>query len=94
MKLLLLHLSDIHITSDDDVITSRSPQIVNAVKNLDYSLDLCIVVVTGDIAYSGTDDQYFVAFEFFDSLKQHLSDNLSSTPHQHPVPIHFIVLPW
>ena len=73
MKLLLIHLSDIHITSDDDVITGRYPQIVNAVKNLDYSLDMCVVVVTGDIAFSGTDEQYLVAYEFFENLKQSLS---------------------
>ena len=77
MKLLLIHLSDIHITSDDDAITKRYPQIVNAVKNLDYSLDLCVVVVTGDIAFSGTTEQYFVAFEFFEHLKQLLSQSLS-----------------
>ena len=93
MKLLLIQLSDIHITSDDDVITDRYPQIVNAVKNLDYSLDMCIVVVTGDIAYSGTDEQYLVAYEFFDNLKQHLSTSLSGTPENHTVPVHLIFLP-
>ena len=93
MKLLLIHLSDIHITGDDDVITGRHSQIVNAVKNLDYSLDLCVVVVTGDIAFSGTDEQYLVAFEFFENTKQLLSDNLSGPTERHTVPVHLIIVP-
>ena len=55
MKLLLVHLSDIHFTSDDDAITNKYHYIVDAVKNIDYSLSVCVVVVTGDIAFSGTD---------------------------------------
>ena len=93
MKLLLIHLSDIHITSDDDAITKRYPQIVNAVKNLDYSLDLCVVVVTGDIAFSGTTEQYFVAFEFFEHLKQLLSQSLSGAPQHQPVPVTLVIVP-
>ena len=57
MKLMLIHLSDIHIASEEDVITNRHSQIVNAVRNLDYSLDMCVVVVTGDVAFSGNDEQ-------------------------------------
>ncbi len=58
MKLMLLHLSDIHITSEDNSITQKYPYIVDAVKNLDYELDMCVVMVTGDIAYSGQEYQY------------------------------------
>ena len=32
MKLMLIHLSDIHIASEEDVITNRHSQIVNACK--------------------------------------------------------------
>ena len=45
MRLLLIQLSDIHIVRDEDVVTERSSQIVDAVKNLDHSLDLCVIVV-------------------------------------------------
>ena len=93
MKLLLIQLSDIHITGEDDVVTDRHSQIVNAVKNLDYSLDLCVIVVTGDIAYSGTDEQYFVALEFFGNIQQLLSDNLSGTLGDQRVPVHFVTVP-
>ena len=93
MRLLLIHLSDIHITNEEDTITKRYPQIVNAVKNLDYSLDLCVVVVTGDIAYSGTTEQYIVAFEFFENIQHLLSENLSGPTNDQPVPVHFVIVP-
>ena len=93
MKLLLLHLSDIHISNEDDVITNRYTEIVDAVKNLDYSLDVCIVAVTGDIAYSGTAEQYIVAFEFFENVKQLLSANLSSGRDNCAVPVSFAIVP-
>ena len=40
MKLMLVHLSDIHFTGQEDVVSSRYTLIVDAVKNLDYSLML------------------------------------------------------
>ena len=93
MKLLLVHLSDIHLTGEGDVITDRCAHIVDAVKNLDYSLDMCAVIATGDIAYSGTFEQYMVAFEFFDNLKRLLCDNLSNSDEFTKVPVHFIFIP-
>lgn len=92
MRLLLIHLSDIHITSQDDVITERYTQLVDAVKNIDYSLDICIVITTGDIAYSGTDEQYYVALEWFEQLKQGLTTALSDSSQKH-VPVHFVMVP-
>ncbi len=94
MKLLLIHLSDIHITSEDDVIADRFPQIVNAVKNLDFTLDMCIVISTGDIAYSGTDDQYIAAWGVFEKFENLLSCSLSSgiSDSAH-VPVHFVFVP-
>ena len=93
MKLLLIHLSDIHITSETDVIANRCPQILNAVRNLDYSLDFCLVVVTGDIAYSGIDEQYIIALDFFEQLTQLLTDNLSGKTQGTPVPVHLVMVP-
>ena len=93
MRLLLIHLSDIHITSENDTITRRYPQIVDAVKNLDYSLDLCVVVVTGDIAYSGTAEQYIVAYEFFENMKDLLTQSLSGAKTDIAIPIDFVMVP-
>ena len=93
MKLMLIHLSDIHIYSQDDFITSRHSQIVDAVKNLDYSLDACVVIVTGDVAFSGSDEQYLVAMEFLDEIKQLLSAHLAGPTGSRSVPVHLVVIP-
>ena len=93
MKLMLIHLSDIHIVSEEDAVTNRYSQIVNAVRNLDYSLDMCVVVVTGDVAFSGTDEQYLIAWEFLDSVKKQLAEHLSESSGNNSVPIHIVVVP-
>ena len=93
MRLMLIHLSDIHITSPDDAIIGRHSQIVDAVKNLDYSLDACVVVVTGDIAFAGTVDQYLVAMDFLDDIKTLLESKLSGGLGHESVPIHWVVIP-
>ena len=93
MRLMVIHLSDIHITSQKDVITNRHSQIVDAVKNLDYSLDMCVVAITGDVAFAGNDEQYLIPMEFLDALKKLLSDSLSGALGSPSVPVHIIVVP-
>ena len=93
MKLMLLHLSDIHVSGDTDTITERHTQIADAVKNLDYTLDFCLIVITGDIAFSGNQDQYLIALEFLDKLQQHLSTSLSTPGDRRPIDVHIIAVP-
>ena len=93
MKLMIVHLSDIHLVNEDDVVINRRLPIVNAVKNLDYSLDMCVVLVTGDIAYSGSDGQYLAAMDFFDKMKDELARHLSEPSTNTQVPVHIVVVP-
>jgi len=53
MKVLLVHLSDLHIQGDEDPILYRAEYISSAVRNVDYELAACFIVVSGDTAYSG-----------------------------------------
>lgn len=69
MKLLLLHISDIHIKSKGDFILSRADQIAGAMSSLDSEIAGCVVVVTGDVAFSGQKDEYALAEEFLSKLK-------------------------
>lgn len=77
MKVLILQLSDIHISSDTDPILGRAGSIVDAVKNLDYEIDLCVCAITGDIAFSGLDDEYVEAWKWLDELSTLLRNRLS-----------------
>ena len=67
-KILLLHLSDIHITDEQEPILKRAERIRKAVQNLEHGLDACFLVVSGDIAYFSTEEQYLLAADYFKNL--------------------------
>jgi hypothetical protein len=52
VKVLLLHLSDIHIKTGEDVVLSRGDKIVDAVKNLEAGPDAIVCVISGDVTSS------------------------------------------
>lgn len=93
MRILLVHLSDIHLTSSTDHIVLKMDTIASAVQNLDYELDLCIVAVTGDVAYSGSAEQYEIAFTMFATLIKMLEARLTSRVKGIAVPIKFVAVP-
>jgi 2-keto-4-pentenoate hydratase/2-oxohepta-3-ene-1,7-dioic acid hydratase in catechol pathway len=68
MRTLLMHLSDLHIQGNDDPVLGRAKAIVDATKNLDYELELAVVVVSGDLAFSGEDAQYQLAGHFIQDI--------------------------
>src|SRR2546430_11605965 len=76
VNLLLLHLSDIHFKSAKDAVLRRGDAIVDAVRNLDYDIDLAVVAVTGDVAFSGLSDQYNTAAAFLGRIVERLKIEL------------------
>lgn len=64
MKLLILHLSDIHFEKNGDVSGKNTEGIIRALKTID-TFSYVIVVISGDIAYSGKVSQYNTAYKFF-----------------------------
>ena len=53
MKVLILHLSDIHFVEGDNLIRARLQKIVAAVRSVEHKFDTCLLLVSGDIAFSG-----------------------------------------
>ena len=92
MRFLLIHLSDIHFQTEDDIILKRREQIESAIKNIDYEIDAAFVVVTGDLAFSGNEEQYVLAYEFCEKFMVNLSKKLAK-PHCTPIPVYFIGVP-
>jgi len=89
MKLLLLHLSDIHFKESEgqNPVLSRTEQIAAAAASTAPSARCCFVVVTGDIAFSGKQAEYAFADKFFSELRDHLCTRL---PKCDP---HFVLVP-
>ncbi len=81
MKLLLLHLSDLHFQSSpgDNPAAKRSREIAAAVGSLFVQPDLVTVVVSGDIAFAGIASEYAAAASFFDELSGQLAARLNGT---------------
>lgn len=68
MKLLILHLSDIHFEARSDHICHKADKIKAAVLS-HRDIDAYFVVTTGDIAFAGNALQYEIAYDFFTNLK-------------------------
>lgn len=69
MKIAILHLSDLHIEKDNSQwLLKRAEQIVPAVWNDFSDCGKIVIVVSGDIANAGTEEEYGYAKEFFRTL--------------------------
>lgn len=92
-KALLLHLSDIHTKGDSDAVLFRADQIAAAVQNIDHDLEAAVVVITGDLAYSGEEHQYIAFWEFLDSLAARLGERLNHRVTGERVPVKIVAIP-
>jgi predicted phosphodiesterase len=81
MVLALLHLSDMHLRKGkSSSFTTRVPQIVAGLRSSHQLLDYCLVVVSGDIAFSGQHEEYAMAEEFFAKLRTELAKYFATSP--------------
>ena len=67
MKILVLHLSDIHLQDAENSCVNKLPLIPAAVQNEELELDAAILVTSGDVVYSGTRSQYKIATDLLSS---------------------------
>lgn len=72
MSILLLHLTDMHISSGQDAILGRAVPIKQAILATYPSPEACIIIVSGDIANSGKAAEYGVALGFLNDLRSTL----------------------
>jgi hypothetical protein len=72
MKIDLILLGDIHIKSASDNVIQFRSRLFDAIKNEVLGKDHLFIVIPGDIALSGTLDEYTVALDYFATLKSDL----------------------
>ncbi len=69
MQLALIHISDIHFRTDrSNPILDKAEALAAAIASNLKVPTHCILLVSGDVAFSGLDSQYKVAEEFLDDL--------------------------
>ena len=78
MKVLLVQLSDIHIKTADDAVLQRSSKIVDAVKNLESDVQAVVCILSGDVTFSGSEDQFLLALDFITQFKTELERHVPS----------------
>ncbi|MEK4444125.1 MULTISPECIES: metallophosphoesterase family protein [unclassified Niallia] len=78
MIFTILHISDIHFKNEHNSLEDKLDKFYRSVISNLRDSDYIVCCVTGDIAYSGLQDQYYnKAFSFFDNLKQEIYDELN-----------------
>jgi DNA repair exonuclease SbcCD nuclease subunit len=87
MKTLILHVSDIHLKNQKNMASDRLKLVPQAVRNVEVDVNTVVVVVSGDIAFSGDPDEYAIATEDWSWLIQQLKEEFGSAS------VHFIAVP-
>lgn len=82
--LLVLHISDIHIKKADQLKPIDS--VIAAIRGLNIFPEGVVVVITGDITWSGQEEQFFEADSYFTRLLNSISQELNC-------PVHFVACP-
>lgn len=86
MMLLILHLSDIHFEKRGDVSKENLEAIIKMLNTME-KFEGVIIVISGDVAYSGKIGQYNIAYNFFNMLKQKIKQEFDIGE------IHFVIAP-
>lgn len=72
MKALIIHLSDIHIKSEDSGFDECAEKLSSSVYTQFRNSDLCVIAVTGDVAFSGKKLEFEIASRFLNRIKSSL----------------------
>ena len=72
MPIAIVHFSDIHIRNTGNPLLSVVDQLIQAVNSIDSSVNLFVVVISGDIAFSGSAPEYRMALAFFKEFGEKL----------------------
>lgn len=61
MKILFVHLTDIHLKENNDISLIHLHELANSLRQIPGKIDACCIIFSGDIAFSGDTKQYIVA---------------------------------
>ena len=89
MSYALVHITDIHLKGKDDHVLGKSETIIRAINSVLHDGEPVILVISGDIAFSGKREEYDAAYAFFSKIKsgieeqRHTSCQIIAAPGNH-----------
>ncbi len=78
MRLDIIHLSDIHLENKNDHLFEKTSSLISALDCDAHNVENAVVIVSGDIANSGNSTEYKLAEDFFETIKNGLSEQYKS----------------
>ncbi len=76
MNIQLLYLSDLHIADETTLPETRVEDMINALQ-LQMPFDYCIILISGDIVYSGKVQEYEIAYRRIEGLTNKIKSKFS-----------------
>lgn len=73
MKILFLHLSDAHLTQQTNLNEISTNAIVKSLSQMG-NFDQCVLIFSGDIANSGSENEYRVAGSMLGKILKGIND--------------------
>ncbi len=86
MRILMVQLSDIHLTEKNDEIKEKFIGIAKACLSLVKKDTIIVFVLSGDIAYSGTEEQYKIFLDYFETTQKTITE-------EHDIKIYTVCVP-
>ena len=83
----IIHLSDLHFSSEADILLKREDLLFQALKDNFLSCTSLYIVISGDIANAGKKEEYEIALNLFSTLEERLKQRYPETK------ISFIIVP-
>lgn len=77
MRVTILHLTDLHFTSNTDIKEKIQP-LVNLLSNEAQSINYLYIILSGDLAYSGKKEEYETFNKFISPIRTLLTGNMES----------------
>ena len=75
MSIAIVHLSDIHLSQNNNIAVLKKSEIANTICNNVKECDHTFIITSGDIAFSGKNDEYDLAIEFYGELEKKLKES-------------------
>lgn len=76
MSIAIVHLSDIHLSQNNNIAVLKKSEIANTICSNVKECDHTFIITSGDIAFSGKNDEYDLAIEFYGELEKKLKESL------------------